>query len=346
MKAVIYDKFGERPEISAVADPAASNDGVVLRVESCGICRSDWYGWMGNDADIVLPHVPGHELAGVVEETGSGVRNWKKGDRVTVPFVGGCGKCEQCASGNQQVCDRQFQPGFTAWGGFAEYVALDYADENLVRLPDSMDFVTASSLGCRFVTSFRAVVDQAQVKENEWVAVFGCGGVGLSAIMIAKAFGAKTVAVDISDEKLETARSLGADAVLNSSSYLAVFEAVKEMTHGGAHVSIDALGNMRVVSDAIRALRKRGRHVQIGLFEKGNTEVPVPMNLMIANELEIKGSHGMQAHRYPEMLSMIEDGRLKPELLIGKKVSLEDSVDELVRMDEFPGTGVTVIDRF
>lgn len=346
MKAVVYDKFEVRPEIRAVADPTAPPGGIVLRVEACGICRSDWHGWMGNDADIVLPHVPGHELAGVIEETGRGIGNWSKGDRVTLPFVGGCGACPQCLSGNQQVCDFQFQPGFTAWGGFAEYVAIEYADENLVRLPDSLDFVTASSLGCRFVTSFRAVVDQAQAKENEWVAVFGCGGVGLSAIMIAKAFGAKVLAVDISDEKLETAKNVGAVEVLNSAESSNAAEELREMTAGGAHVSIDALGHSQIVSEALRSLRKRGRHVQIGLFEKGNAEVRFPMDLIIANELEIKGSHGMQAHRYPEMLAMIEDGRLNPELMIGKTVTLEESIEVLVGMDTFAGAGVTVIDRF
>ncbi len=346
MKAVVYKEFDVRPEIQDVADPFPSSGGVVLKVEACGICRSDWYGWRGNDSDIELPHVPGHELAGIVVETGNGIEKWKIGDRVTLPFVGGCGKCEQCATGNQQVCDRQFQPGFTAWGGFAEFVAIDYSDENLVRLPESLDFVTASSLGCRFVTSYRAVVDQARVKPEEWVAVFGCGGVGLSAIMIASAFGAKVIAVDISDEKLELAGSIGASAVLNSASAGAVPDALKDMTGGGAHVSIDALGNTQIVSDAMRSLRKRGRHIQIGLFEKGNTEVSIPMDLVIAKELEVKGSHGMQAHRYPEMLSMIEDGLLKPELLIGNTVSLEESIDVLVNMDSFPGTGVTVINRF
>lgn len=346
MKAVVYEEYGRRPEIQDVAEPRPSVDGVVLEIKACGICRSDWYGWKGNDADIVLPHVPGHELAGIIVETGGNVGTWKPGDRVTVPFVGGCGKCQQCASGNQQVCDKQFQPGFTAWGGFAEYAAIEYADENLVRLPDSLDFVTASSLGCRFVTSFRAVVDQAQVQTGQWVAVFGCGGVGLSSIMIAKAKGARVIAVDVSDEKLEFAKTIGADAVLNSSNARDVSVAVRDLTNGGANVSIDALGNQRIVYDAMRSLSKRGKHVQIGLLEKGETEVPVPIDLVIANELELLGSHGMQAHRYPELLSMIEEGTLKPELLIGKTVSLEDSIEVLVGMDAFPGTGVAVIDSF
>ncbi|MGH9946458.1 MAG: alcohol dehydrogenase catalytic domain-containing protein, partial [Pyrinomonadaceae bacterium] len=211
MKAAVYEEFQGTLSIRYVPDPTPSPMDVVLAVKACGICRSDWHGWMGNDPDIKLPHVPGHELAGEVVSIGSDVRNWKIGDRVTLPFVCGCGECEQCVSGNQQICDRQFQPGFTAWGGFAKYVAIEYADTNLVRLPDEIDFVTAASLGCRFATSFRAVVDQGKVAEGQWVALWGCGGVGLSAIMIAAALGARVVAVDIEDNKLEFAKTIGAE---------------------------------------------------------------------------------------------------------------------------------------
>ncbi len=345
MKAAVYEQFKAPLSIQNVPDPAPEKDGVVLKVEACGICRSDWYGWMGNDPDIVLPHVPGHELAGVVEEIGNDVKNWKKGDRVTVPFVGGCGKCEQCEIGNQQVCDYQFQPGFTAWGAFAEYVAIGYAEENLVRLPDEIDFVTASSLGCRFITSYRAVAHQGRVAAGDWVAVYGCGGVGLSAIMIANSLGAKTIAVDISGNKLEFAKSIGATATVNAKKQNPI-EAIKEITSGGANVSIEALGHPQVTFSSISSLAKRGRHIQIGLLEAADKDTAIPMNLVIANELEILGSHGMQAHKYPEMLEMIRQGKLEPQKLIGKTVSLEDAIDELMNMNNFTGTGVSVIDVF
>ena len=216
MKAVVYEKFGEVPAIRTVPDPTPTPDGVVVKVEATGLCRSDWHGWMGHDPDIRLPHVPGHELAGTVAAVGSRVTRWKEGVRVTVPFVAGCGRCFECASGNHQVCEHQFQPGFTAWGSFAEHVALDFADINLVRLPESMDFATAASLGCRFVTSFRAVVDQGRVTPGEWVAVHGCGGVGLSAIMIASAMGANVIAIDLTEEKLAFAKKIGAVATVNA----------------------------------------------------------------------------------------------------------------------------------
>lgn len=343
MKAVYYEQFAGPISIETVPDPTPSADGVVLRVTASGLCRSDWHGWMGHDPDIRLPHIPGHELAGVVEAVGKGVTLWKPGDRVTLPFVCGCGACPQCLSGNHQVCDAQFQPGFTHWGSFAEYVAIDRANLNLVRLPDELDDATAASLGCRFATSFRALVDQAQVSGGEWVAVHGCGGVGLSALMIAKALGASTVAVDISDEKLAFAQSLGADVVINARAEAKVAAAIRELTGGGVHVSVDALGSPETCYNSIACLRKRGRHVQVGLMLAEHSRPEIPMSRVIAHELEIYGSHGMQAYRYPAMLEMIRSGALAPQKLVGQTISLDLAPGALASMDQFPGLGVTII---
>lgn len=346
MRAAVYREFAKPLSIQDLPDPVPSDGGVVIRVKATGLCRSDWHGWMGHDPDIRLPHVPGHEIAGVVEATGKGSTRWKVGDRVTLPFVCGCGNCPQCTSGNHQVCDRQFQPGFTHWGSFAEYVAIDYADVNLVRLPDEIDFVTAASLGCRFATSFRAIVDQGNVSAGQWVAVHGCGGVGLSAIMIANALGANVVAIDISDEKLDFAKSMGAVATVNATKSEAVVENVMDLTEGGVHVSVDALGSPATCFNSVANLRKRGKHIQVGLMLADHRHPAVPMDKIIANELEILGSHGMQAHKYSALLAMIKAGKLFPEKLIRKTISLEKSLDALANMDSFSGKGVTVIDSF
>lgn len=346
MKALVYRAFSALPEIERVPDPVPTDDGVVLKVMASGICRSDWHGWLGNDPDIELPHVPGHELSGTIAAVGKDVSRWKAGDRVTVPFVGGCGRCPECHSGNHQVCDHQFQPGFTHWGSFAEYVGIHYADVNLVRLPDEMDFTTAASLGCRFATSFRAIVDQGQVSEGQWVAVHGCGGVGLSAIMIAHAFGANVIGVDIADNKLALARQLGATATVNAASATDVVSDIRELSGGGAHVSVDALGSASVCFNSIASLRKRGKHIQVGLMVEDHRNARVPMDKVLANELEILGSHGMQAHRYVEMLEMITAGRLAPERLIGKTVCLEEAIAELTSMNSFDTNGVAVITEF
>ncbi|MDF1502132.1 zinc-dependent alcohol dehydrogenase family protein [Roseisolibacter sp. H3M3-2] len=346
MRAVLYEAFNERPALVTLPDPSPESHGVVLKVEATGVCRSDWHGWVGHDADIRLPHVPGHELAGVVEAVGRDVTRWQVGDRVTVPFVGGCGSCPECHAGQQQVCHRQFQPGFTHWGSFAEYVSLHHADLNLVALPEAVGSAAAASLGCRFVTSFRAVVDQGRVAAGQWVAVHGCGGVGLAAIMIAGALGANVVAVDIADDKLALARRLGAAATVNARSVARVPEALLDLTGGGAHVSLDALGHPETCVNSILGLRRRGRHVQVGLLLGDQSTPAMPMSRVVAYELEILGSHGMQAHRYDVMMPMILSGRLRPELLIGKEISLEESIDALVSMDEFQGTGTTVVTRF
>jgi alcohol dehydrogenase len=346
LKAAIYHAFGGPLSIEALPDPEPPVGGVVISVKATGLCRSDWHGWMGHDPDIRLPHVPGHELAGVIEAVGKDVANWKPGDRVTLPFVCGCGACPQCDSGNHQVCDNQFQPGFTHWGSFAEYVAIDYADVNLVRLPEELGFVTAASLGCRFVTSFRAVVDQGRVAAGQWVAIHGCGGVGLSAIMIAKALHAHVIAIDIDDKRLDFAGSIGADALINAREVDSVADRIKDISSGGAHLSIDALGSIVTCSNSIDGLRKRGKHIQVGLMTGDDRSPQLPMDRVIANELEILGSHGMQAHRYTELLAMIRAGELRPDLLVGRTISLENVLVELPRMNNFTDSGVTVIDRF
>ncbi len=346
MKAAIYREFCQPLAIENVPDPTPPDGGVVIAVKASGLCRSDWHGWMGHDPDITLPHVPGHELSGIVEAVGRNVANWQPGDRVTLPFVCGCGACPQCESGNHQVCDRQFQPGFTHWGSFAEYVAIHYADINLVRLPESMDFVTAASLGCRFVTAFRAVVDQGQVSAGQWVAVYGCGGVGLSAIMIASALGAHVVAIDIDDEVLKLASAIGAEGCVNASQTATVSDDVRALSSGGAHVSVDALGSVETCANSINSLRKRGKHIQVGLMAGEHRNAMLPMDRVIADELEILGSHGMQAHRYDKLFDMLHAGDLRPERLLGKTICLEDAAEALPAMDAFGGAGVTVIDRF
>ncbi len=346
MNAVMYTAFKERPQLVSLPDPSPEPHGVVLEVEATGVCRSDWHGWVGHDADIRLPHVPGHELAGIVVAVGKDVTRWKGGERVTVPFVGGCGACPECHAGQQQVCHHQFQPGFTHWGSFAEYVSIHNADLNLVALPEMITSATAASLGCRFATSFRAVVDQGKVSAGQWVAVHGCGGVGLAAVMIADALGANVVAVDIGDDKLVLANELGAAVTINATSVANVPEAVIDATNGGAHVSLDALGHSETCVNSILNLRRRGKHVQVGLMAGDHSAPPVPMSRIIAFELEILGSHGMQAHRYDAMMAMILAGKLKPELLVGKEISLEQSIDALMAMDRFQGAGTTVVTSF
>jgi alcohol dehydrogenase len=331
MRAVYFEEFGVLPEVREVADPVPSAAGVVVRVEATGLCRSDWHGWQGHDAGIALPHVPGHELVGVIDAVGPGVRRFTVGQRVTVPFVCACGDCPECASGNAQVCRNQTQPGFTHWGSFAERVALHNADVNLIALPDDLDAGAAALLGCRFATSYRGLMHQARLQPGETLVVIGCGGVGLSAVMIGRALGATVIAVDISADALEAAVRAGATHTLDSAGLGddAVVARLLELTDGGAQVSLEALGRENTVAIGIRSLATRGRHVQIGLLA---ADPRVPLGTVIAKELTVLGSHGMAAADYPELLALVLDGRLRPQELISSRITLSEAPAALAAM--------------
>jgi alcohol dehydrogenase len=338
MRAVVISQYGVPPVVTDVPRPEPADGAVVLKVEATGLCRSDWHGWMGHDPDIVLPHVPGHELAGTIAAVGAGVSGWQVGDRVTTPFICACGSCEQCREGNQQVCPRQEQPGFTYWGSFAEYVAVPYAAVNLVRLPSSMDFATAAGLGCRFATSFRAIRQVGRVASGENVVIFGCGGVGLSAVMIAAALGARVIAVDTNPAALQLAREYGAADTLQAGSETVA--EIRELTGGGAHVTMDALGSNEIVQQALQSLRPRGRHLQVGLLPAG---VQLDVSRLIGQELEWLGSHGMPAHAYPEMLQLVAQGNVKPAALITRTITLDETPAALAALSNGTPAGVTII---
>lgn len=341
MRAMIMDRIAGPLSVQEVAAPELPAGGAAITVAATGLCRSDWHAWAGHD-DIVLPHVPGHEFAGVVAAVGSGVTKWAVGDRVTAPFVEGCGACGWCRAGAAQVCPDQQQPGFTHWGSFAEQVVVHAADTNLVAIPDGVSFEAAASLGCRFATAYRALTGRAGLASGEWVTIVGAGGVGLSAVMIAKALGGNVVAVDRNPAALEVAASLGADHVLaaDGSDVPARVHAIT----GGSHVSIDAVGSEQTCADALLSLRRHGRHVQIGLLPPVDGHPRVPMARVIAWELAVLGSHGMAAADYPGMLALIESGALEPQKLIERVIGLDEAAGMLARFDTANVAGMTMID--
>jgi len=345
MRAVVFDQFSGPLHVECVADPTPEPGGAVIAIRATGICRSDWHGWQGHDPDIkALPHVPGHEFAGEILEVGRNVKRWRPGDRVTMPFVAGCGECPECEGGAPQVCDRQFQPGFTAWGSFAEAMAVRYADFNLVRLPEEIDFVMAATLGCRLATAYRAVALQGNVKSGQWVAIYGCGGLGLSAVMIVAALKARAIAVDIQDEALALAKEFGAIHGINARRVADVPDEIRRLTGRGADVSLDALGRGETACNSIRSLRKRGRHIQVGLLAGDQARPRLPMELVIANELQIYGSHGLAAVDYAPLMSLVSSGKLNPRRLIRRTISLAEAPQALAEMGDFRHPGVTVIE--
>ena len=356
MRAVVFEEFGGSVDVRTVDDPAPSPGGVVVEVHATGLCRSDWHAWAGHDDGVALPHVPGHELVGVIVAIGAEVRRWTVGERVTTPFVCGCGRCEWCQGGQAQVCPDQTQPGFTHWGSFAEYVALHAADTNLVAVADVVGDAAAAGLGCRFATAYRALNARARVRRGEWVTVVGVGGVGLSAVQIAVAAGARVIAVDRTEAALALARSLGAEHTLlagqgersdggrHRGERSDVAAQVHELTGGGSHVAVDAVGTPATCAAAIHSLRRRGRHVQVGLLPSVGGHPAVPMDRVIAWELDVLGSHGMASVDYPDMLSVVEEGTLRPQALVERVVGLAEGARLLPSVDAASPVGVTLID--
>ena len=346
MRGAIYKEFNGPITVENLPDPTVPRDGVVIEVQASGLCRSDLSAWHGNDPGMTLPHVPGHELAGVVAEVGPGTARWSVGDRVTAPFCCGCGACEQCHAGNEQICDNSFQPGFTHWGSFARYCAIPHADMNLAALPGDLSFEHGSILGCRMITAYRALIERARLAAGEWLAVHGCGGLGLSMVMIGAAVGARVVAVDIEERALTLASAMGATTTVSADpdNGRATVGAVRDATGGGAHVSVDALGNAEVAANSVRCLRKQGRHVQAGLLSARATALP--MATVVAKELEVLGTKGMSARQYPDLMDLIAVANIDLGLLVQRAMSLDELPEAFTTMEGFGGSGVAVVTEF
>ncbi|MDQ0155045.1 zinc-dependent alcohol dehydrogenase family protein [Robertmurraya andreesenii] len=336
-------------KIGNVPDPTPGPHDVIVKVEASGICRSDWHAWMGDwewlGLSPVLPIIPGHEMGGVVEAVGAEVKNFRPGDRVTTPFHEGCSHCSNCQSGHSNRCDNLQIYGFAYDGAYAEYVKIPNGDFNLVKLPDEVDFVTAAAIGCRYMTGYHGVV-RANLQPGDWLVVHGTGGVGLSSIQVGNAVGAQVIAVDVDDAKLEMARKEGAVATINARNENVV-EAVKQITKGGAHASIEALGIQETILNSVLSLRKGGRHVQIGLTTHNEAGiVGLPIDAVTAQELEIVGSLGNPRTEYDGLLALIAQGKLNPRSLVSKEVSLDDVNDVLNDMTNFRTYGFNVITKF
>ncbi len=350
MRAAVFEQTKMPLVVKEVPDPKCAPNGAIVRVEANGVCRSDWHAWSGDWSWMGLSAQPGqilgHEFCGIVEEVGKDITSFKKGDRVVVPFSQGDGTCEYCRNGHSNVCLTPLLPGFSYSGGFGRLVAVPFAELNLVALPESIGFIEAASMGCRFMTSYHGIVDRAQVKPGEFVAVYGCGGIGLAAINIAAACGATVIGIDLDSAKLELAKGIGAAHVINAKKEDPV-QRVLDITKGGAHVSVDALGIATTCRNAIMSLRKQGRHLQIGLTtsaEKG--EVSLPIDRMVTMELQVIASLGMQASHYPGMLQMIEAGLISPKKMVTGTCDLNGINKVFEEMDTFQNVGVTVINQY
>ena len=343
MRAVIYDAFGAPPAVRDVPDPAPPAGGAVIRVDATGLCRSDWHGWRGHDPDIrpaarARPRVRRRGRGG--RRRGRRLAARRPGHRAVRLRLRALPPCLRRATSRSASTRRQ--PGFTHWGSFAEFVAVEHADVNLVRLPDGIDDAAAASLGCRFATAYRAVVAQGRVRAGEWVAVHGCGGVGLSAVMIAAAAGARVVAVDVIPGALELARAASAPRTRRRAAPTAARGDARTLTGGGAHLSLDALGSRPPAPRRSRACAGAAGTCRSACCRRRRAAA-LPMDRVIAYELELLGSHGMPAHAYPEMLALVTSGRLRPGDLVTGTMTLDGAPAALSTMDKTTTAGIRLI---
>lgn len=343
MRAAVLTGWRAPLQITTLPDPAPPAGGVVLRVLACGVCRSDWHAWTGADP-VPLPHVPGHEYCGEVVAIGAGVTRWQVGDRVIAPFILACGSCPDCAAGHQTICAQQVVPGFTAPGAFAECIAVPHAETNLARLPEGLDPALAAAMGCRVTTAWAALTGRADLRAGEWLAVFGTGGVGLSALMLGRALGARVVAVDVVADKLALARALGAETVDARAGDAA--EQVRALTGGGAHVALEALGLPETAGAALRSLRKLGRMVQVGMPAGDHVTQSLPWDVLYAGQLAVYGTRGMAAWRFPSLFDTIAATGLDLSPLIARRIPLSGASAELAAFDAPAPPGVAVITDF
>ncbi len=343
MRAAVLREYNADLAIEDVPDPVAEPGGVVLRVMACGVCRSDWHGWCGEHPRVKPGQIGGHEYCGEVVEVGAGAP-WQKGDVVVAPFILACGTCPTCQSGQSHTCPSQRLPGFVEPGAFAEYVAVPFA-QNLARLPDALSATVAAGLGCRVTTAWHALTGRAALAPGEWLAVHGTGGIGLACLILGRAMGARVVVVDVVPEKLTHAIGLGAEAAVNARDGDTAARII-EITGGGAHVSVEALGIEATTNASIRCLRALGRHVQVGMPVGHTAQMQIDMNTVYMKNLALFGTRGMPSWRFPSLLTLVESGRVDMAPLIAREIGLSGVSAELRAFNGPTPPGVAVVTDF
>lgn len=318
MKAAVYR--GERKlSIEEFPTPEAGAGEIVVKVAACGVCHTDLhYTDHGVPTAKKPPIILGHEASGIVDQVGGGVTAWKKGDRVLLPAVLTCGRCELCRVGRENICLNMQMFGNHVEGAFAEYVKAPAKDA--VALPAGIPLEEACVIADAGSTPYHAVTHRARVRPGERVVVFGCGGVGINAVQFAAAAGATVVAVDLDPAKLEIARALGASEVVRAGEEKDVVKRVKALTEGGPDVAMECIGNPVTVRQAADCVRRGGRTVVIGFCDR-----PVELNVgrFMFFEQELIGSLGCRPVDYPRIVSMAAAGRLRIKPLVTGRFPLD-----------------------
>ncbi len=332
MRAARFYKVGEPLKIELIAVPRLGSGDVLVNVKTCGICGSDIHiVYEGVTPTAYSPITLGHEPSGVITEVGSEVEGWKIGDRVTInPFLT-CGKCINCLSGNSQICLSRHVIGIHAEGGLAEF--LKVPAKNLVRLPENIPFDQGAIIADAVATPFHAITRRGNLRAGEKVAVFGCGGLGIHGVQIAKLCGASLViAVDAVDSTLERAKRVGADEVINPQREGSV-QKIKEMTGGmGVDLALEFIGHRETIEQATHCVRIGGRTVIVGLGPE--TITLLPPTSFVRTELSFLGSYGSTNLEIQKVVDLLANGKLVLSGSITERVSLEEvnmGLDHLYR---------------
>lgn len=320
MKAAVFYAANEPLRIEQLATPEPGVGEVLVKVAGCGVCHTDLhYIDHGVPTFKKPPLVLGHEISGTVAAVGPGRNGWREGDRVLLPAVYGCGQCAMCRTGRENVCAEMIMFGNHIDGGYAEYVLAPAKD--LLALPEEIPLVEGAIIADAVTTPYHAVVNRGQVRPGDNVVVIGCGGIGLNLVQIAASVGARVIAVDIVEEKLEWARRLGAWITLNPQRVERLDKEVRKLTGGGADIAFEAIGNPATQAQSFSTLRTGGRLVIVGFADK-------PMSLdtgrVMFREMEIVGSLGCRAVDYPRVIELARTGKVRVKELVTARYLLDD----------------------
>jgi len=339
MKAVRYYTPEKPLRYEEAPVPKIDADEVLIKVKAAGICHTDLHfmegilkPWKGT-----LPLTLGHEIAGDIVSIGKNVKGFKVKDRVVLANVIACGKCEYCRSGRENLCNDLDQIGFTADGGYAEYVKTK--EQTLVKLPDNVSFEVGSTLTCAAASCYHAIVDIAQAKKGETILLNGFGGLGTNALQIAKHLGLRVIAVDVAQDKLKMAEELGAEKSIDAATQN-VQEEIKKFTNGeGVDVAIEFVGRSKTIENAFKSLGKTGRLVFVGYTKDTFTFSPLEL---VVSETSIKGSVAYTKKDLEAVVKLASQGKLNP--VVSEKVGLKDinSALEKMRKGEIMGRAVAI----
>ncbi len=319
MKAAIFYKAKEPLQLEEIPTPEPGPGDLLIKVAACGLCHTDLsYIDHGVPTFKQPPLILGHEISGTVAELGAGVNHWQVGAHVLLPAVYGCGSCQMCRTGRENICENMVMFGNHEDGGYAEFVLAPAKDT--IALPDEIPLVEGAIIADAVTTPYHAVINRGQVKPGDSVVVFGCGGIGINIVQMAASVGAQVIAVDIADSKLEWAKKLGAAATINPKNVDRIDKEVRKLTAGGARIGFEAIGNPVTQEQTFASLGTGGRLVLVGY-------APKPMSLnsgrVMFREMEVIGSLGCRAADYPRVLELARLGKIKVKELVTRKFPLE-----------------------